>query len=190
VIVVLDGQFRAIAHFNQLISRERLPEFERRARELGDIVRCHFEVRVNEAPGRYSEITRGDDLVRVMRVDGSMQGFVVFVEPLRRRSPSAVAAARYGLSAREGQILDCLVRGISSAEVARLLRISKVTVHSHIRNIGFKMHCSRRAEIVARAMGTIDGAAHTVQSVTASQRRTAVDGEECSDEQGAGGAMA
>jgi DNA-binding CsgD family transcriptional regulator len=158
VIFVLDGHFRAIAYFDRLLSPERLPEFERRASELGEIVRCHLEAQGNEAPTGYSEIVRGGALVRVMRLGGLMQGFVVFVEPLRRRGPSAEAAERYRLSSRESQILDCLLRGMSSAEASLLLRISEATVQSHIRNIGLKMQCSRRAEIVARAMGANHGA--------------------------------
>jgi DNA-binding NarL/FixJ family response regulator len=135
------------------MSPERRPELERWATELGATIRRHLNAPGSEPKAAYWEIAGGDRLVRIMRLCGSLAGFVVMVEPLRRRRASAEAAMLYRLSARESEVLECLLRGMSGADVADTLRISETTVQSHIRNIGLKMHCSRRAEIVARAIG-------------------------------------
>jgi DNA-binding CsgD family transcriptional regulator len=114
-----------------------------------------MESQQSDPGASYSELASGDRLIRIMRMRGSLGGFVVLVEALRRRRPSADATLRYRLSAREGEVLECLLRGMPGAAVAESLGISEATVQSHIRNIGLKMQCSRRAEIVARTMEVV-----------------------------------
>jgi DNA-binding NarL/FixJ family response regulator len=55
------------------------------------------------------------------------------------------------LSEREVEVLRCLARGQTTAQVANVLFISENTVKTHIRHILEKMEVNNRAEAVARA---------------------------------------
>jgi DNA-binding NarL/FixJ family response regulator len=55
------------------------------------------------------------------------------------------------LSDREVEVLKCLARGQTTAQVANVLFISENTVKTHIRHILEKMEVNNRAEAVARA---------------------------------------
>jgi DNA-binding NarL/FixJ family response regulator len=55
------------------------------------------------------------------------------------------------LSDREVEVLKCLARGQTTAQIAGLLFISDNTVKTHIRHILEKMEVNNRAEAVARA---------------------------------------
>jgi DNA-binding CsgD family transcriptional regulator len=51
------------------------------------------------------------------------------------------------ISARERQIVENLVLGLSAAEVSMILNISAHTVRTHIRNIYAKIGVSNRVEL-------------------------------------------
>lgn len=55
------------------------------------------------------------------------------------------------LSDREVEVLGCLARGQTTAQIAGVLFISENTVKTHIRHILEKMEVNNRAEAVARA---------------------------------------
>ncbi len=55
------------------------------------------------------------------------------------------------LSDREVEVLRCLARGQTTAQIANVLFISENTVKTHIRHILEKMEVNNRAEAVARA---------------------------------------
>jgi DNA-binding NarL/FixJ family response regulator len=55
------------------------------------------------------------------------------------------------LSDREIEVLGCLARGQTTAQIAAVLFISENTVKTHIRHILEKMEVNNRAEAVARA---------------------------------------
>ena len=55
------------------------------------------------------------------------------------------------LSEREIEVLKCLARGQTTAQIAGSLFISDNTVKTHIRHILEKMEVNNRAEAVARA---------------------------------------
>lgn len=55
------------------------------------------------------------------------------------------------LSEREVEVLKCLARGQTTAQIANILFISENTVKTHIRHILEKMEVNNRAEAVARA---------------------------------------
>lgn len=66
-----------------------------------------------------------------------------------RRSQSE--RSRSLLSDREVEVLGCLARGQTTAQIADTLFISENTVKTHIRHILEKMEVNNRAEAVARA---------------------------------------
>lgn len=57
-----------------------------------------------------------------------------------------------GLSKREREVLDCLARGMTTAQVAQDLFISENTVKTHVRHILEKLQASNRAEAVSKAI--------------------------------------
>lgn len=64
----------------------------------------------------------------------------------------AAPQADYGLSARELQILQRLVDGLTKSEIARELSLSPHTIDGHVRNIYTKLHVNNRSGAVARAL--------------------------------------
>jgi DNA-binding NarL/FixJ family response regulator len=56
------------------------------------------------------------------------------------------------LSKREMDVLRCLAKGMTSAQIANDLFISENTVKTHVRHILEKLEASNRAEAVSRAI--------------------------------------
>ena len=54
------------------------------------------------------------------------------------------------LSARELEVLDCLRRGLTNAETAKVLGISDHTVKHHVKAVIDKLEAADRTEAVAR----------------------------------------
>jgi DNA-binding CsgD family transcriptional regulator len=105
-------------------------------------------------PGRNAPLVtalRGDSILRLVPADGREPLFVIFVS--QARNPLALAAKRYGFTSREIEVLELLMPGRSSTDIAAHLQISHLTVLQHIRNVGHKMGISKRKEIVAALLG-------------------------------------
>ena len=62
------------------------------------------------------------------------------------------ATETYGLTAREREILQHLVEGLTIAQIAERLFVSYHTVDTHIRNIYGKLHVRKRSGAVAKAV--------------------------------------
>lgn len=56
------------------------------------------------------------------------------------------------LTAKESQIVQCLVDGLSYKMTADRLQISIHTVNSHIKNIYRKLHVNSKAEVIAKSL--------------------------------------
>ena len=69
---------------------------------------------------------------------------VQYFQPKKRKFPSP-------LSAREREVVDALVDGLSYKEVAARLFISLGTVYSHIKNIYKKLHIHSKAELIKKS---------------------------------------
>ena len=77
----------------------------------------------------------------------------VFAERYQSRDNMREAARRYGISRREGEVLNLLVQGATTAEIAAKLHIAETTVQDHIKNIAAKTNSRSRTEIVAKVLG-------------------------------------
>jgi len=64
----------------------------------------------------------------------------------------ALPKGGYGLTAREVEILELLVEGLTQNQIAEKLIRSEHTVNTHIRNIYAKLHVRTRSSAVAKAV--------------------------------------
>jgi DNA-binding NarL/FixJ family response regulator len=71
---------------------------------------------------------------------------------LKAVSSSQGIPPEIGLSKREMDVLRCLAKGMTSAQVASDLFISEKTVKTHVRHILEKLEAANRAEAVSRAI--------------------------------------
>ncbi|MHC5904864.1 response regulator [Streptomyces sp. S6] len=81
-----------------------------------------------------------------------------FGKPLSRVQPlvgeSVKGRGRFRLSAREAEIMDLIVSGMSNQQIAAACFISEKTVKNHINRIFAKLHSTTRAEATAHWLGT------------------------------------
>jgi DNA-binding NarL/FixJ family response regulator len=97
---------------------------------------------------------RRDLAVRVQRLYGGPElRYGIFLEPYRARDFVQAAVKRYALTSREGVVLDLVLRGTPTSEIASRLHIVETTVHQHVKNLGAKVGVTKRNAIVATVLG-------------------------------------
>jgi DNA-binding NarL/FixJ family response regulator len=64
----------------------------------------------------------------------------------------AAPQADYGLTCREKEVLELMVRGLIKKEIAEQLSLSYHTIDAHLRNIYQKLHVHTRTGAVAKAL--------------------------------------
>ena len=97
---------------------------------------------------------RRDLALRVLRLHGATQTrYALFLEPYRGRDLVESATKRFALTSREGAVLDLVLRGTPTSDIAARLHIADGTVHQHIKNLGAKVGVTRRNAIVATVLG-------------------------------------
>jgi DNA-binding CsgD family transcriptional regulator len=155
-VYVFDGEMRMVGHFEAPTFAEGAPSNHDRDRDALLSLLREVEPRPSgDAASEPAEKARHGVIFRAVRLSGGFSGYVAWIEPQWRRETIRDARARTRLSAREREILDLLVRGFRRSEIARSLGIAETTAQSHVRKIGSKLGCSRRSEIVARALGVL-----------------------------------
>ncbi|NRS20441.1 helix-turn-helix transcriptional regulator [Brevibacillus sp. HB1.4B] len=83
-----------------------------------------------------------------MNTQSSTVHLAVLFGPAKPADMLPLIAESYGLSVREKQILDQIVRGASTKELARTLHISAYTVQDHLKSIFVKTGVSSRRELI------------------------------------------
>ncbi len=79
----------------------------------------------------------------------------VAVRQLRGRAERESAARiRFGLTRRERELMDLLVRGLTNGQIAADLVLTEKTVKNHLNHMYAKLGVSHRAEAVARWQGS------------------------------------
>ncbi|MEO3822523.1 response regulator transcription factor [Actinomadura sp. B10D3] len=77
-------------------------------------------------------------------------------EPAQDR-PRNADRARYGLSAREAEVMDLIAQGRANREIASELFLTEKTVKNHVNRIFAKLAVENRAAAIARWLGTAVG---------------------------------
>jgi DNA-binding CsgD family transcriptional regulator len=97
-------------------------------------------------------------IVRVARLRGpEPMRYAMFVEQRGSRRPLLDAYERFGLSAREVEVLALIVDGASNREIADTLCIVPGTVQDHVHSICTKSGAKRRGDLMARVFGVAEG---------------------------------
>ena len=96
--------------------------------------------------------------VRAARIDGSGppldRDIAVTIEASSAQERVDLFARAFGLSARERQLVEHLVAGNDTRDVARLMTLSENTVQDHLKSIFLKTATRSRRALLARALGT------------------------------------
>lgn len=82
-------------------------------------------------------------------VSGAPAGTVVVLEPAGPELMAPVIAGACGLTEREQEISDHLLRGAGTAEIAEALFLSRHTVRDHVKSVLHKVGVCSRGELVA-----------------------------------------
>ncbi len=75
---------------------------------------------------------------------------VIIIEPTKPEELLPFSMAAYGLSPREEELVQLVVRGLSTARISRTLFISEHTVQNHLRSVFEKVGVRSRGELVKR----------------------------------------
>ena len=81
---------------------------------------------------------------------------LVVIQPAGPREVGWINTVVYGLSPREREISDLVVRGASTKQISASLRISEYTVQDHLSNVFDKVGVRSRRELIKQLyLGTI-----------------------------------
>lgn len=103
------------------------------------------DVRVQSLGGRWLTLRA----TALRDTAGAVTAYAVTIEPANPSHVTTILAEVYGLSARELQVANRLVRGESTATIAGGLFLSEHTVRDHVKSMLAKIGVSSRAELVA-----------------------------------------
>jgi DNA-binding CsgD family transcriptional regulator len=109
------------------------------------------------APISLATLLRPTVVLRVVPL-ASREGrlhYGIFLEHFKTRSGIRPAAKHYNLTPREVDVLEMIVKGASTGQIAEQLHIAESTVQDHVKNISVKMQVRKRSEIVARVLGSL-----------------------------------
>lgn len=80
--------------------------------------------------------------------------FAISIEETVPTDRAALFARAYGLSTREGELLDHLATGSDTHELAHRMSVSQNTVQDHVKSIFAKTGVNSRPALLSRALGT------------------------------------
>jgi DNA-binding CsgD family transcriptional regulator len=84
-------------------------------------------------------------------MSGDSSGVVaVVVEPAKSGEIAPIIVEAYQLSPREREVVRCVARGLTSAEIAAELYLSPHTVRDYVKSVFEKVGVSSRGELVAK----------------------------------------
>jgi DNA-binding CsgD family transcriptional regulator len=92
-----------------------------------------------------------ETVLRLIPLSGKLAGSVaIFVDLFGRRGSVSAAAKTFGLTKRETDVLQLVLRAASNANIAQRLCIAESTVSDHVKHLMRKMNTTKRMEIIGR----------------------------------------
>jgi DNA-binding CsgD family transcriptional regulator len=92
-----------------------------------------------------------ETVLRIVPLDGHLFACVaIFVDGFSRRGSIFRAAKQFGLTKRESEVLQMLVRVKSNSDIAESLCVAESTVADHVKSIMRKLGTSKRAALVSK----------------------------------------
>lgn len=87
--------------------------------------------------------------VREVHTEDDEPAMLVFIRPATGTARTHAAAARWGLSPRERQVLVLVASGLSNKQIAARERIAEVTVENHLTRVFRKAGVESRTALLA-----------------------------------------
>jgi DNA-binding CsgD family transcriptional regulator len=115
------------------------------------LLRRRLDGRSTEAP--LTAAPNASIVVRMIPLTGSGATYAVLVERMRLRRHLHTLAQRFGLSAREREVLGLIAKGAKNSEIARTLNIAESTAIFHVKRLLAKTNSRNRTELVSKAVG-------------------------------------
>ena len=75
---------------------------------------------------------------------------VIVIEPAGSKEMARLNTATYGLSPREEEVVELVVRGASTRQISRALYVTENTIQKHLQNAFEKVGVRSRRELVKR----------------------------------------
>ena len=94
----------------------------------------------------------GDFTLCVLRLDDRRVAWVQLVPMEPAHAPRDAWRERFGLTPREAQVCELLVKGMTDPEIGRLLRLGYGTVRTHLQHVFAKLEVSNRVELTHRLL--------------------------------------
>jgi DNA-binding CsgD family transcriptional regulator len=92
-----------------------------------------------------------ETILRIVPLDGQQFACVaIVVDTFGRRGSIFKAAKQFGLTKRESEVLQMLIRGKSNSEIAESLCVAESTVADHVKSIMRKAGTSKRAALLSK----------------------------------------
>lgn len=109
--------------------------------------------------GARGYVLKGGDADEVVKVVSAVaQGEAHFGPDVARRLMGFFSAPKHApteafpmLTAREGEVLDLIARGLNNTEIADRLYVSQKTVRNHVSNVFLKLQVADRSQAIIRA---------------------------------------
>ncbi|MFJ9827614.1 response regulator transcription factor [Streptomyces sp. NPDC101160] len=120
----------------------------------------HEPVEARAGAGAVARLVHGRfdvaELVRVVRATAHAGARPTLANILHFRNPASRVQRieRFGLSAREVEVMDLIASGLTNQQIATACSISEKTVKNHINRIFAKLHSTTRGEAIASWLGT------------------------------------
>ncbi|MFB9555531.1 response regulator transcription factor [Streptomyces roseoviridis] len=94
-----------------------------------------------------------EELIAAVRATAHAGGASTVSNILRFRNPTS-QVQRFGLSAREVEVMNLIASGMTNQQIAATCSITEKTVKNHINRIFAKLHSTTRGEAIASWLGT------------------------------------
>jgi DNA-binding NarL/FixJ family response regulator len=142
---------------------EGIPKFKKRSAKIHIIILTSFDDQEKVfraicagASGYLLKTSPAENITEgirdVMRGGAPMNGRIAKMVLAMFSKVAPRPSDDYGLTKREGDILELMVEGLLKKEIADRLDISFHTVDSHLRNIYIKLHVNTQTGAVAKAL--------------------------------------